>query len=310
MDSHLLRVLHLLLTERSVSRTAMLLGQSQPAVSVALRRLRDITGDPLLVRNGNRMVPTAHGLSLVDPASQALQGIARIVEPVTAFDPSSSRRTFRIGSPDYLDVFFLPAIIERFQAQARHAALEFRHLLADGGYEQGLAEGELDLVIGNWRAPPAHLHLQALCSDELVCLLRQGHPIPAGDLTAEAYRNASHLAVTTHRQSGPGTIDAELTEAGLARQVTTTLPYFCMAPYVLVRSDLLFTTTLAFARHYARLLPLRIEPLPLPARPLRYYQLWHERNRRDLAVRWLRGLVTETARALLPPRETPARVAA
>lgn len=300
VDSHLVRVLHVLLTERSVSRTAMLLGQSQPAISVALRRLRAITGDPLLVRSGNRMVPTAHGMALVEPAQQALCGIGRIMEPVTSFDPAHSTRTFRIGSPDYLDVFFVPAVIERFHAQAPNAMLEIRHLMVDGGYEQGLASGDLDLVIGNWRTPPENLHLQSLCTDELVCLLREDHSIGPGAMTAQAYAGANHLAVTTRNLAGQGTIDVELARAGLSRKVTTQVPYFCMAPYVLVRSSLVFTTTRAFASHYANLLPLRIEPLPAQARVLRYYQLWHERAHRDLGSRWLRSIVADAARALVP----------
>ena len=300
IDSYLVRVLHLLLTERSVSRTAMLLGQSQPAISVALRKLRNITGDPLLVRNGNRMVPTEHGMTLLEPARQALYGIGRISEPVTTFDPAHCTRVFRIGSPDYLDVFFVPAIIERFQAQAPKATLEIRHLISDDGYEQGLASGDLDQVIGNWHTPPNTLHLHPLCTDELVCLVRQGHPIGPGEMTAAAYAGTSHLAVATRNLAGQGTIDVELTRAGLSREATTQIPYFGMAPYVLVRSNLVFTTTRAFASHYAALLPLRVEPLPVEARMLRYYQLWHERAHRDLGSRWLRGIVADVARALVP----------
>ncbi|GAB3105160.1 LysR family transcriptional regulator [Cupriavidus yeoncheonensis] len=307
VDSYLIRVLHVLLTERSVSRTAMLLGQSQPAISVALRRLRTLTGDPLLVRNGNRMVPTEHGMSLLEPARQALQGIGRILEPMTSFDPLHSTRSFRIGSPDYLDVFFVPAITERFQAQAPGATLEIRHLLSDVGYEQALASGDLDLVIGNWHTPPGSLHLQSLCTDELVCLVREAHPIAEGKLTAAAYACASHLAVATRNVAGHGTIDVELSRAGLTRKVTTQIPYFCMAPYVLVRTNLVFTTTRAFASHYANLLPLRMEPLPVPVRELHYYQLWHERAHRDLGSRWLRGIVSSVARTLVPEADRNAK---
>lgn len=301
VDSHLIRVLHLLLTERSVSRTAMLLGQTQPAISVALRKLRALTGDPLLVRSGNGMVPTEHGLALVDAAEEALHGIGRILEPPTAFDPARSTRVFRIGSPDYLDVFFVPSVIERFHTQAPHATLEICHLSAEGGYEQGLASGHLDQVIGNWRTPPDNLHLHPLCADELVCLLREDHPIGAGTMTPDAYNGAQHLAVTTRNLPGHDTIDMELARSGLARKVATQIPYFCMAPYVLVRSNLVFTTTRAFASHYASMLPLRIEPFPAPVRALHYYQLWHARSHKDQGSRWLRGLVSSAAHDLLPP---------
>ncbi|WP_277183259.1 LysR substrate-binding domain-containing protein [Caballeronia sp. BR00000012568055] len=299
IDSHMLRVLHTLLTESSVSRAANLLGQSQPTVSIALRRLREITGDPLLVRSGSRMVPTSHALTLIEPTAQALSNIDAILHPNTSFDPAESTRTFRIGSPDYLDVFFVPAVIDAFHQAAPLAKLEFKHLMmVEGGYENGLETGLLDLVIGNWRTPPQHLHLQPLCQDELVCLMRAEHPVPHGALTREAYEAAEHLSVTTYNTTAWGTIDTELARNGLTRTVTTTLPYFGMAPYVLVRSDLLFTTTRALASHYARLLPLRIEPVPGAASGLTYYQLWHERTHRSTATRWLRMLVTNVARTL------------
>ena len=129
----------------------------------------------------------------------------------------------------------------------------------------------------------------------LVCLVREGHPTGPGKLDQEAYTNAGHLAATTHNGTGPGTIDIALRKAGLRRNIVTTLPYFCIAPYVLVKSDLIFTTTMSFARHYADLLPLRVESLPIAAPPLRYYQLWHERTHRALESKWLRALVAQAA---------------
>jgi DNA-binding transcriptional LysR family regulator len=310
IDSHMIRVLHTLLTESSVSGAARRLGQSQPTVSIALRRLREMTGDPLLVRSGSRMVPTSHALTLIEPAAQALAGIDAILHPRTEFDPATSAHTFRIGSPDYLDVFFVPAVIDAFHHAAPHARLEFKHLMMlDGGYENGLETGLLDLVIGNWRTPPAHLHLQPLCQDELVCLMREHHPVGPGALTREAYEQAEHLSVTTYNTAAWGTIDTELARSGLTRTVTTTLPYFGMAPYVLVRSDLLFTTTRALASHYARVLPLRIEPVPGETPALTYYQLWHERTHRSAATRWLRRLVAHVARALPDESSALARAA-
>nr|WP_082664959.1 LysR family transcriptional regulator [Burkholderia ambifaria] len=300
IDSHMISVLHTLLTESSVSRAAKILGQSQPAVSAALRRLREITGDPLLVRSGSRMVLTSHALTLVEPTAQALTSIDAILNPRDTFDPASSTRTFRIASPDYLDVFFVPEVIDAFHRSAPLAKLEVKHLLMiDGGYENGLETGLLDLVIGNWRTPPEHLHLHPLCEDELVCLLNANHPIARGELTRDTYENAEHLSVTTYNAGPWGTIDTELARNGLARTVTTTLPYFGMAPYVVARSELLFTTTRALATHYAQILPLRVEPLPCPSAALTYYQLWHERSHRSAALRWLQRLVRGVAQETL-----------
>ncbi|AOR70642.1 hypothetical protein BBJ41_24245 [Burkholderia stabilis] len=301
IDAHLLKTLHTLITESSVSRTAVLLGQSQPTISVALRRLRAITGDPLLVRSGSRMVPTSHAMTLVEPLDQALAGIAAVLNPASKFDPATTRRTFRIGSPDYLDVFFLPAIVDACKHEAPGARIEFQHLMTvDGGYEHALESGALDLAVGNWSTPAQQLHLQPLCRDDLVCLMRDDHRIKRGQLTADVYREAEHLGVTTHHATGLGTIDRELARGGLSRNVTTTMPYFGMAPYVLMRSNLLFTTTRALAMHFSSLLPLRIEPIPCEPQALTYYQLWHDRTHRSAAAIWLRRLVSGVAKKLVP----------
>ena len=112
IDTYLLRVLHTLLMERSVTRAAVKLNQSQPAISAALRRLRDITGDPLLVRGKAGMVPTEYGLRLLEPTQNALREIERIKVQQHNFEPSTSVRCYRIGCPDYLNVLFVPTVVE------------------------------------------------------------------------------------------------------------------------------------------------------------------------------------------------------
>ncbi|WP_206954517.1 LysR family transcriptional regulator [Trinickia acidisoli] len=299
IDSHLLKILHTLITESSVSRTAALLGVSQPTISVALRKLRTLTGDPLLVRSGSRMVPTSHAITLVEPLVQALSGITAVLNPTATFDPATTRRTFRIGSPDYLDVFFLPAVVDAFKHEAPGARLEFQHLMTvDGGYEHGLESGTLDVVVGNWSTPPENLHIQPLCKDDMVCLMREDHPIQPGNLTSAIYQEVEHLGVTTHHARGLGTIDLELARSGLSRNVTTTMPYFGLAPYVLMRTNLLFTTTRGLAAHFCTLLPLRIEPIPCVPQALTYYQLWHDRTHRSASAIWLRRLVARVAKSL------------
>lgn len=117
LDTYLLRVLYTLLTEQSVTRTAVKLGQSQPAISNTLKRLREITGDAILVRGKNGMVPTERGHELLALAQQSLEAMERIARPSQAFDPATTTRTFHLGAPDYLDAFFLPNIIERLRKQ-------------------------------------------------------------------------------------------------------------------------------------------------------------------------------------------------
>ncbi|KMY65149.1 LysR family transcriptional regulator, partial [Desulfocarbo indianensis] len=150
LDTYLLRVLYTLLTEQSVTRTAVKLGQSQPAISNTLKRLREITGDAILVRGKNGMVPTERGHELLTLAQQSLEAMERIARPSQEFDPANTTRTFHLGAPDYLDAFFLPNIVERLRKQAPQAKLVVHPLNAGVDYLAALEQGGMDLVIGNW----------------------------------------------------------------------------------------------------------------------------------------------------------------
>jgi len=300
IDTYLLRVLHTLLMERSVTRAAVKLNQSQPAISAALRRLRDITGDPLLVRGKSGMVPTEYGLRLLEPVQNALREIERIRFQQHNFDPATSIRCYRIGCPDYLNVLFVPTVVERFRLAAPNATLEFHSLGPAFDYELALEEGKLDIVIGNWPEPPEQLHLSNLFVDQIVCLMSNAHPFAKrGGLTLDQYLNAPHLAPTPYSVGQRGAIDVHLARERLKRHVVVTLPYFNLAPYVLVKSDLVFTTTRLFADHYARFLPLTVVPAPLDFPPMQYYQLWHERCHYSDEVRWLRSLIAEATKTLI-----------
>ena len=111
IDLHLIRVLHTVLTDRSVSRAAIRLGMYQPAVSAALKRLRELSGDPLLVRSGSGMVPTDAGLRMIDPAASILRAAEMLFSDARGFDPQTAQTTFRIAASDYLDPLFLPMLV-------------------------------------------------------------------------------------------------------------------------------------------------------------------------------------------------------
>ncbi len=304
IDTYLLRVLHTLLIERSVTRTAVKLNQSQPAISAALRRLRDVTGDPLLVRSKAGMVPTDHGLWLLEPVRNALHEIDRICFHQPNFDPATSTRCYRVASPDYLNVLFVPMIVERFRRAAPNAMLEFHSLGPSFDYPAALESGQLDVVIGNWPEPPEQLHLSNLLTDEIVCLMSETHPFAKrGALTLDQYLKAPHLVPNPYSVGQRGAIDTFLAQAKLTRNIAISLPYFNLVPYALVKSDLIFTTTRLFADHYAKLLPLVVLPAPLDFPPMPYYQLWHERVHHSEEVRWLRSLISDATRTLLEQKQ-------
>ena len=306
INTYLLRILHTLLIERSVTRTAVKLNQSQPAISAALRKLREITGDPLLVRGKSGMVPTEHGLWLLEPTRNALNEIDKICFHQSRFDPATSTRRYRVASPDYLNVLFVPTVVQHFRRAAPNAVLEFHSLGPGFDYKSALESGDLDLVIGNWPEPPELLHLSNLLSDEIVCLMSATHPFAKhGSITLDQYLKAPHLVPSPYSVGQRGSIDAFLEQANLKRNIAVSLAYFSLAPYALVNSDLIFTTTRLFAEHYAAQLPLVVVPAPLDFPPMQYYQLWHELVHLSDEVRWLRGLISSATQSLTTPTTAP-----
>jgi len=301
LDSHLLRVLYVLLTERSVTRAAIRLNQSQPAISVALKRLRDITGDPILVRSKAGMVPTERGLMLLEHAKAALNEISHIVEPAKTFDPMRATREFRIGARDYLTTFFIPRIVADLRTHAPHCKLTVAALGPHLNYEQALEEGTLDLVIGNWPSPPEHYRLQPLYEDEIASLISRESRFAKRPWTVEEYLRLPHVAPPSYIAGQRNVVDALLATQRLQRNVIVTLPYFGMIPYILCDTDLVFTSSRSFCEHYARLLPLAVVKPPLALPTMRFYQIWHERTQHAPECAWLRKQVLAAGRSAPKP---------
>lgn len=305
IELYLIRVLHTLITERSVSRAALRLSSSQPAVSAQLKRLRELTGDPLLVRAGNGMAPTATALALAGPAANLLQEADRLFGPhgrERTFDPATSRATFRIAASDYLDPLFLPELVARLKQLAPQLRLELMPLSGEFDYRRSLASGDVDLVIGNWLEPPGELHLGRLVSDEVVCLVAEDHPavrIAGGrGWTAEKYLACEHVAPTPNFRGARGVIDEHLEGLGLARDIAVRSAHFSLIPLMVAQSLLVLTTGRLFCSRYVDSLPVRIVRCPVAFPPLTYFQLWHDVTHASPASRWLREQVRDVARGL------------
>ncbi|MGU7811080.1 LysR family transcriptional regulator [Burkholderia sp. AW49-1] len=311
LDARLMRILLVLLTERTVSRAAVRLNMSQPATSAALKRLRTLLGDPLLVRSRYGMVPTEFGARLIEPLLNALRVIdfIRIQQPT--FDARTSVRTYRIGCPDYLNVLFVPKLVALFRERAPNAQLVF-HPLGDGfDDERALADGELDVVIDNRPARSSQFRQDDLFNDRVVCLMRATHPLARrGAMTAAEFAQAPQLCPTPSWLEASGAIDRQLERVGLQRRIVVTLPHFELAAHALVRSDLVLTTTYRLARHYAKLLPLGAVALPAEPPEIVYRMTWNESGSCVDGVRWLRALIVEATRSWLDAEAAQPAVAA
>jgi DNA-binding transcriptional LysR family regulator len=297
LDTYLLRVFTLLVSERSVSRVAVRLQQSQPAISVALKRLREILGDPLLLREKGGMVPTERALALLPHARNALAEIDGMIQPAGAFDPALSTSTFRIGAPDYLAPAFMSRVVERLRRDAPKVRLMVHALGPSFDFEHSLAEGHLDVVIGNWPEPPEHMHLSMLIEDDIVCLVNRRHPFARkGAMTEDEYRNAVHVVPMPYSVSKRGMIDMTLASLRIDRWEAVTVQSFGYAPYLVQQTDMVFTASRHFAEFYAELLGLAILESPIAFPSMRFYQLWHERHHKSPAHQWLRRVLADTGR--------------
>ena len=315
IELHLVRVLHTVITERSVSRAALRLQSTQPVVSAQLKRLRELTGDALLVRAGPAMAPTETALALVQPAADLLQQAERLFSRHArghAFEPASSRTVFRIAASDYLDPLFLPELVMRLKERAPAVTVEFQPLSREFDYRRSLAAGEIDLVVGNWLEPPGELHLGRLMADEVVCLVAEDHPaVRSRDWNAARYLACDHVAPSELHPGAVGVIDQHLAAQGMKRPISVRSAHFGLIPLMVAQSLLVLTTGRQFCNRYVDTLPVRIVRCPIEFPPLTYYQLWHEVAHNSAAQRWLREQVRDVARELgghgLPQRGRRAR---
>lgn len=298
IDLHLIRVLHTVLTERSVSKAAIRLGMHQPAVSSALKRLRDFAGDPLLVRSGSGMVPTDVALRMLEPSASILRAAEMLFSDAKGFEPATARNTFRVAASDYLDPFFLPHLVAQIKSQAPVAEIEILSLSGSADYRTQLAQGEVDVVIGNWPTPPDELHLGRLFGDEVVSLVSNKHPAVRRGWDLASWLETDHIAPGATHPGAKGVIDDHLTSLGLRRHIAARCPYFGQIPAMVASTLLVMTTGRQYCERFTDTLPVTILPCPVVFPRLMYYQLWHERTHTSASSRWLRECVKSVAAAL------------
>lgn len=304
LDTRQLHLLSVLLSERSVSRTAAILGQSAPAVSASLKRLREVLGDPILVRSGVRLVPTERAQAIVAPVRMALASIEQIMAPDELFEPAACSREFHIATADCMGSLLLPRLLRLVREEARQARLLTRAVEPEFDYPKALEEGELDIAVGCWERPPLSMRASLLVEDDLVCLVHRDHELarrklPGGRLSLAEFVELEHLVRTLNQLTCPGLIHDCLAENAVERRIVATVPEFMLAPPLLIESDLVFTTGRLFAEYWAGLLPLAIIEAPIELRAIRTLLLWHDRTHRSPCGRWLRDLTRRAAAELV-----------
>uniref|UniRef100_UPI00286B3F50 LysR family transcriptional regulator n=1 Tax=Roseateles sp. TaxID=1971397 RepID=UPI00286B3F50 len=286
-DLNLLVTLDALLAEGSVAGAARRLRLSPSAMSRALARLREATGDPLLVRAGRGMVASPRALKLRDSIGQLVQDAEAALRPAGKLDLGQVERSFTLRASEGFVENFGAGLLARMAEQAPGVRLHFLHKLEkDSG---PLRDGSVDLETGVVdQAIGPEVRAQALFSDRYVGVVRAGHPLCEGDITPARFAAAKHVHVA-RRDSDQGPIDAALASLGLQRQIATIVGGFSAALALVRASDLV---ACVHERHTGLLYAgMHSFELPLPIAPFTVSLLWHPRLDADQAHRWLRGCV-------------------
>lgn len=289
IDVNLLVTLDVLLDECSVTRTARRLGLTQPAVSQALGRLRDLLDDPVLVRQGSKMVPTPRARDLAGPLRRLLADLHALISEQPAFDPAQATGRLNVAINDYVALVLVPPLLQRLRAEAPHLDVSFRAIPFDEASD-ALARGDLDLVAGVLPETPAAVRAAPVLEEHFTCLLRRGHPL-ADRLDLQAYAEADHLLISPRGRRQGGAVDAALEAEGLRRRVAVEVPYFLAAPSIIAATDLVITLPSRIAAAFAETYDLIQRPPPISLARFNLWMYWHTRFDRDPAQRWLRGLL-------------------
>ncbi|MDT3711483.1 MAG: LysR family transcriptional regulator [Pseudomonadaceae bacterium] len=283
-DLNLLRVLDALLRERNVSRAAQRLSLSQPAVSNALNRLRELLDDPLLVRVARTMQPTPRALSLEAPIREALQQIEHTLNAGDFFDPAISRQRFAIAVTDYVELICMPALMAQLAKVAPGIQLAIEHLTPSLPTE-ALEHGELDLALGRFLEVPTRFQRRRWTSETLQVVLRRDHPLVGERLDLDRFLRLRHLWV--HGGQTRGMVDQWLEEQGLQREVVYTTPNYLQAAHIVASSDLAAVLPTQLAQHFAKLLPLQLFDLPFDLGPFQLDIVSVAQREKDAALQWL-----------------------
>lgn len=288
-DLNLLVTLDVLLAEGSVARAAQRLRLSPSAMSRALARLRQTTGDPLLVRAGRGLVPTPHALELRERVGRLVQDGEAVLRPAEMLDPKRLVRSFTLRTSEGFVETFGPDLIARVGREAPGVRLRF---MQKPDKDSGpLRDGAVDLetgVVGDTTGP--EVRAQALFRDRFIGVVRKGHPLAKGRITPERYAAGRHVFVS-RRGLDRGPIDEALGRLGLKREIVATVGGFAAALALARTTDLIASVP---ERHSGNLRAgMHSFALPVVMPEITVSLLWHPRLDADPAHRWLRGCVRE-----------------
>jgi DNA-binding transcriptional LysR family regulator len=291
--SILLGVLDALLDERNVTRAAARLGYTQPTVSGMLTRLRDLFGDPLFVRTQRGLLATPRAQALAVPLKQLLDDSQRLVAR-DVFDPGHAEVTFTVASNDYMQQALLAPLVKALRSEARLIRLALAPMIIEG-LGEALARGQIDLALTAPQFAMSDLPSRLLYRDRYVVAVRRQHPLARGAaMTVERFCSYDHVLVSPTGGSFEGPTDDALARLKLRRKVRYSVSSFLLVPEILQMDDLVALVPSRLLRQKNKQLVVLEAPVEIPGFDV--IAVWHPRNDKDKAHRWLRGRLVEIAK--------------
>ncbi|HEX7885061.1 MAG TPA: LysR family transcriptional regulator [Phenylobacterium sp.] len=290
VDLNLLVVFETIYTEEGISKAAERLHLTQPAVSHALSRLRDLLEDPLFERQGYKMVPTPLARRLIEPLRQSLTQIGSLLNDAQVFDPATAQRNYVIGLRDFMESTAIPPMLEALSIESPRVSLATARV-DRRKMESELASGALDCAVDMLLPVSEQVKFARVHADTMAVVARAGHPaIVGGRLDLDGYLAHGHVLVSS-RRSGPGFEDLELQRMGLQRRVALRCQFHFAACRTVSQTDLLLTMPQSYAKMANQQFGNQVLPFPATLPPYDAYMYWHASMDNDPANRWLRELM-------------------
>lgn len=281
-----LRLLQAIADTGKLSLAADSVGLSQSAASHSIARLRKLSGDPIFIRTGQRMICTAYGEQICNASREALQVLSDGLRVIRSFDPATSNRVFSLYMGEVGQIVILPVLLEHLNKIAPRVRLRV-HRIPEKNPSTALELGEVDLAIGRITTMTTGFHQRVLMKEEYACIACNENKFFRNGVTLDTYKSASH-AVADSSGMAHWLIDRELASHGIQRKVGLVLPEFLALPFVIPGSELVATVPRRVADKFAEIFPIKTMPLPLAISSYDVLMLWHERAHGDAANQWLR----------------------
>lgn len=290
---NLLVVFDILMKEQNLTRTGVYLHLSQPAISHALKGLREMFNDELFVKGPGGMRPTDHSLRLIEPVRQALAKIEAVLNIKDTFEPEVSNRVFQLGLSDYATFMLLPPVVAQLAREAPNVSVDVQHINKPEK-SQMIDNGDIEMSVALFDKVPKRLEYQELFTEKLVCIADKDNKELEDGLTLEKFVSLPHLLISFSEEPA-ATVQRALSARGLKRHVALKVRHVVPAGYVIKNSSLIAVLPERLAIFLEKMIHVKIHEVPIELEPQKVMMVWHKRSDNDAGLIWLREHVLRVA---------------